>query len=225
MYLYQNFFLTETASPSMRRTPAWPTTCSTCLRSPHREGIGAKPCLLNPCWRALKVCCNILFVKTSRRLTAGYLEYLRPLMRLWSWWRLSVPAELTTEERSALLRVTQGYYTAAKEGIRTRLVGYQEEPVSVAKTDPRRSLEAFQSNRQPISRHSSTTRYRLRRRLLCRQGSMSPPAYHCVSLSHKKEGFPSLSRQVVSDQNQGFHLLPGARHRREAQVRRDFTHH
>ena len=46
--------LTETASPSMRSTPARPTTSSTSLRTPARKGIGANPCLLSPSWRNLK---------------------------------------------------------------------------------------------------------------------------------------------------------------------------
>ena len=50
--------------------------------------------------------------KTSQWLVCkpAHLEYLRPLMRLWSRLRASEPAEPATVVRSALLRVSRGYF-------------------------------------------------------------------------------------------------------------------
>ena len=47
---------------------------------------------------------------TNTICITAHLEYLRPLMRLWSRLRASEPAEPATVVRSALLRVSRGYF-------------------------------------------------------------------------------------------------------------------
>ena len=63
-----------------------------------KEGDRGEPVSSQPIMEEPENAC--FFTKTSQWLaSACYLEYFRPLIRLWSCWRLSVPVEPATEER------------------------------------------------------------------------------------------------------------------------------